>query len=120
MNACEFGIGDKIQVDAKYLCNNNLSIMALRNVQENYGAHVCPNGKKLRTERTEIISYTKSRTFHFTDEEMLSNFLLRGKLSLEKTKKIIDNYYTARAIMPDIFQDRDPCQKEIEDVYKYA
>lgn len=58
--------------------------------------------------------------FHFADEEMLSNFLLRGKLSLEKTKKIIDNYYTARAIMPDIFQDRDPCQKEIEDVYKYA
>ncbi len=51
---------------------------------------------------------------------MLSNFLLRGKLSLEKTKKIIDNYYTARAIMPDIFEDRDPCQKEIEDVYKFA
>lgn len=54
------------------------------------------------------------------DEDLLASFLLRGKNSIEKTKKIIDNYYTARAIMPDIFEDRDPCQKEIEDVYKFA
>ncbi|XP_065201052.1 alpha-tocopherol transfer protein-like [Planococcus citri] len=52
------------------------------------------------------------------DDEWLTNFLLRCKNSLEKTKKVLDGYYTTRTLMPEVFQDRDPCTKQIEHVFR--
>ncbi|XP_065226037.1 uncharacterized protein LOC135849496 isoform X2 [Planococcus citri] len=52
------------------------------------------------------------------DEEWLTNFLLRCKNSLERTKKALERYYTTRVTMPEVFQDRDPCTKEIKELSK--
>lgn len=52
------------------------------------------------------------------DDEWLTNFLLRCKNSLERTKKTLDGYYTTRALMPEVFQDRDPSTKQLQHVFR--
>ncbi|XP_065226849.1 alpha-tocopherol transfer protein-like [Planococcus citri] len=47
------------------------------------------------------------------DDEWLFNFLLKSKNSLEIAKKKIEEYFTIKTLMPEIFQDRDPCSETI-------
>lgn len=57
----------------------------------------------------------------FTDDDWLTNFLLRCKNNLEKTKKLIDIYFTARATMPEIFLNRGPEFRDtVEELRKFA
>lgn len=43
--------------------------------------------------------------------------VLRGcKHSLEKTKRKIDALYTMKTMLPEIFNNRDPFQKEVEEI----
>ncbi|XP_065226974.1 uncharacterized protein LOC135850141 [Planococcus citri] len=53
------------------------------------------------------------------DDDWLTNFLLRCKNSIEKTKKIIDGYYTTRTSMPEVFQDRDSCIEKYPQFSQY-
>ena len=48
------------------------------------------------------------------DDEFLSNFLIRCKNSVERAKNQLEVYYTNRALMPEIFTNRDPCDPEIQ------
>lgn len=43
------------------------------------------------------------------DEQFLANFLYHRKNSLEVTKEKLELFYTARAAIPDIFSNYDPC-----------
>ncbi|XP_065226836.1 retinaldehyde-binding protein 1-like [Planococcus citri] len=54
------------------------------------------------------------------DDEWLFNLLLRNKNSLEITKKKIDGYYTIRTLMPEMFQDRDPCSQYMINMSRQA
>ncbi|KAK7580469.1 hypothetical protein V9T40_001098 [Parthenolecanium corni] len=55
-----------------------------------------------------------------TDTDLLTNFLLRGKNSIERTKKLIENYYTAKALMPDFFTNRDVKAEYAKNVRKFV
>lgn len=58
--------------------------------------------------------------FFFIDEELLLNALVRCKNSLETTKRRLNAYYTCRAVMSDIFTNRDPDSKEFTHAMKYV
>ncbi len=52
----------------------------------------------------------------FSDTELLSHCLMMCKNSVEKTKQRLEMYFNAKAIMPEIFKNRDPFAKDIERV----
>ncbi len=56
---------------------------------------------------------------HIPDEEFLMNIILRCKLSMEKSKKFVDRYYTARAL-DDSFSTRDITSSRIHDCVRLA
>nr|CAD7460256.1 unnamed protein product [Timema tahoe] len=49
-----------------------------------------------------------------TDDARLERFLYGCKFSLERTKTLLDAYYTVRAGVPEFFQDRDPRRSDIQ------
>lgn len=49
-----------------------------------------------------------------TDPQWLVGFLRGCKHSLERTKEKIDNYYTIRTHLPELFFDRDPKKSKIQ------
>ncbi|XKL68337.1 hypothetical protein PGB90_003828 [Kerria lacca] len=49
-----------------------------------------------------------------TDEEFLMHCIMRCKNSLEKTKQVLDRYYTIRAVMPEVYDNRDPDSPTVE------
>ncbi|XKL68333.1 hypothetical protein PGB90_003824 [Kerria lacca] len=51
-----------------------------------------------------------------TDKELLSHCLLNCKNSVEKTKNKLETYFNTKAIMPEIFTNRDPLSYDIERV----
>ncbi len=55
-----------------------------------------------------------------SDEDILACFLIRCKNSLEKTKRKLDMYYSGRAILPEIFTNRDPCDDALKRVFYSA
>ncbi|XP_049767640.1 alpha-tocopherol transfer protein-like [Schistocerca cancellata] len=48
-----------------------------------------------------------------TDDAWLLAFLRGCEFSLERTKERLDNYYTLRSLMPEVFDNRDPLSKEL-------
>lgn len=52
------------------------------------------------------------------DDQFLIAFLRGCKYSLEKAKKKIEMFYTARTMTPEFFSDRDPTDKILADVTK--
>lgn len=46
--------------------------------------------------------------YFFLDKAKIANFLLLNKFSIEKTKQKIDNYYTIRSKIPDVYDDCNP------------
>lgn len=54
----------------------------------------------------------------FTDEEILTHCLLRCKNSMEKCKIVLEAYYTLKSAMPEIYDNRDPYQPNIEQCMK--
>lgn len=51
----------------------------------------------------------------YLDEDVLSHLLLNCKNSLEKAKVRLEMYMNTKAIMPEIFRNRNPFDKEIEE-----
>jgi len=49
-----------------------------------------------------------------TDDQLLLNFLRGCKFSLEKTKEKLDNFYTFRGAIPELFADRKITQETID------
>lgn len=49
-----------------------------------------------------------------TDDQFLVNFLRGCKYSLERTKEKLDNYYTYRSAVPELFADRKVTQETID------
>ena len=48
----------------------------------------------------------------FLDERLLKRILVYNKFNAEKAKKKIDNWFTAKALVPELFSYRDPlCDK---------
>lgn len=56
----------------------------------------------------------------FTDEEFLTHFLIRCKNSMEKTKRKLEMYYSARALMPEIYSNRDIESEELAEALRTA
>jgi len=75
--------------------------------------------EKLGRDVKTLIEWTEKQAYlpNIYDEVWLRNFLLRCKNSVERAKERLDTYYTVRANMPEIYSDRDPSCKEIEDVF---
>lgn len=44
----------------------------------------------------------------FSDDDYILGFLRQCKYSLEKTKKKLDNNFTLRGLVPELFKSRDP------------
>ncbi|XP_066996369.1 alpha-tocopherol transfer protein-like [Anabrus simplex] len=42
------------------------------------------------------------------DDRFLERFLFGCKYSMERTKRVLDSYYTVRGAVPEFFSDRDP------------
>ncbi|XP_059608032.1 uncharacterized protein LOC132255878 [Phlebotomus argentipes] len=47
-----------------------------------------------------------------TDDQFLVAFLRNFKYSLEKSKEMIDNYYSVRSTIPEMRKDRDPVSEQ--------
>ncbi|KAK7580462.1 hypothetical protein V9T40_001091 [Parthenolecanium corni] len=54
------------------------------------------------------------------DEEFLTHFLIRCKNSMEKTKRKLEMYYSARALMPEIYSNRNIESEELTEALKTA
>ncbi|PSN57106.1 hypothetical protein C0J52_01292 [Blattella germanica] len=52
------------------------------------------------------------------DDARLERWILRCKNSLEKTKQVLDLYYTLRGMSPDFMTDWDPKHQWFDDYYK--
>ncbi|XP_077301502.1 alpha-tocopherol transfer protein-like isoform X2 [Arctopsyche grandis] len=61
---------------------------------------------------------------HFPEIELEKRFVYRilavNEYSVEKTKEKIENYFSARSIMPEFFADRDPCNVKFQRVFDVA
>lgn len=70
--------------------------------------------------------YCFCKTIHFfkkiiylsSDDQLIRRFLYSCRHSLERTKKTIDLCFTIRSQAPEIFSNRDPDSKEMENIYK--
>ncbi|XP_063237039.1 alpha-tocopherol transfer protein-like isoform X2 [Bacillus rossius redtenbacheri] len=51
---------------------------------------------------------------HHCDDAWLERFMYGCKYSLERTKSILDAYYTVRAAVPELFEDRDPLSQQLQ------
>ncbi|KAK5646476.1 hypothetical protein RI129_004940 [Pyrocoelia pectoralis] len=51
-----------------------------------------------------------------TDDQWLLNFLRGCKFSLDRTKEVLENFYTTRSATPELFANRDPLQPEIKKI----
>lgn len=49
-----------------------------------------------------------------TDDQWLLNFLRACKFSLDRTKQVLDSFYTIRTATPEFFANRDPFLPEIQ------
>lgn len=47
------------------------------------------------------------------DDELLERFLVGCKYSLERTKNVLDMYYTVRGAVPEFFANRDPAGPDV-------
>lgn len=52
------------------------------------------------------------------DDLVFERFLFGCKNSLEAAKLKLDQYYTARATMPEYFAERDPYNEELKEALK--
>lgn len=52
------------------------------------------------------------------DDQLLRRFLYSCNYSLERTKKTIDSFYTIRSTTPELFANRDPFDKRIQEVFR--
>ena len=50
------------------------------------------------------------------DDQFLISFLRGCKFSLEKAKKKIEMFYSARTLTPEFFANRDPCDKFLSEI----
>lgn len=55
---------------------------------------------------------------HIEDRKMLKKFLINCKYRMQKTKRKLDNYYSARTALPSVYQNRDPTADSIRAVAK--
>ncbi|XP_075227019.1 alpha-tocopherol transfer protein-like [Lycorma delicatula] len=55
---------------------------------------------------------------HITDDVVYERFLFGCKNSLEGAKLKLEQYYTARATMPEYFANRDPLDEELREALK--
>lgn len=54
------------------------------------------------------------------DDIRLERFLYGCKFSLERTKKILDKYYTVRTGIPEFFGNRDPMERQFQESFRYS
>ncbi|XP_056634285.1 alpha-tocopherol transfer protein-like isoform X1 [Diorhabda sublineata] len=53
-------------------------------------------------------------------DNMIEFFLTNCKFSIEKTKQNIDMYYTIRPLLPEIYQNTNPCLSENQAVFNWS
>ncbi|GAB0099042.1 hypothetical protein DMENIID0001_148620 [Sergentomyia squamirostris] len=53
-----------------------------------------------------------------TDDQFLITFLRNFRYSLEKSKEMIDSYYTVRSAIPEMRNDRDPASERNREIMK--
>ncbi|XP_057665017.1 uncharacterized protein LOC130899249 isoform X2 [Diorhabda carinulata] len=53
-------------------------------------------------------------------DKMIEFFLTNCKFSIEKTKQNIDMYYTIRPLIPEIYQNTNPCLSENQAVFNWS
>ncbi|KAK7604816.1 hypothetical protein V9T40_006002 [Parthenolecanium corni] len=79
------------------------------------------NPNKLEENKAIIQQWLKSQP-HLPknyDERILSTFIRGCKHDLERVKRKLDYYFSYRAIMPDLFSDRDPTGEEFKLMKEY-
>ncbi|KAF5287381.1 hypothetical protein FQA39_LY15919 [Lamprigera yunnana] len=76
------------------------------------------SSKSYRRRRRKIrqwLSKQQHLKVRFDDDQIVA-FLRGSKYSLQKAKKKIDVYFTIRTLAPEVFHDRDPFQKAIQEI----
>jgi len=58
---------------------------------------------------------TQKHLPQLSSDTMLATYIIACKNSIEKAKQKIDNYYTVRGQMPDLFSERDPTSQRIRE-----
>lgn len=71
--------------------------------------------RQLNSHLDVIRDWLKERNnFHgFLDDQTLLSFLRGCKFSLEKVKEKLTLFYWIRTIIPEVIQNRDPCDKHV-------
>nr|CAD7610682.1 unnamed protein product [Timema genevievae] len=84
------------------------------NKQPHLPHHIDPRQRKVVARTDWGTSGVKGQTDASLDDARLERFLYGCKFSLERTKTLLDAYYTVRAGVPEFFQDRDPRRSDIQ------
>nr|CAD7257530.1 unnamed protein product [Timema shepardi] len=84
--------------------------------QKNINYELDPNPPTLQRDLQAIREWLDKQPHlpHHIDDARLERFLYGCKFSLERTKTLLDAYYTVRAGVPEFFQDRDPRRSDIQ------
>lgn len=53
-----------------------------------------------------------------SDDRVLPRFVIGTKYNLHRAQRKIDNYFTARAKVPEFFAQRDPSSPEIQQAWR--
>lgn len=64
-----------------------------------------------------LIKTIKLPIENLPDDQFLIAFLRGCKYSLERAKEKIDSYYTVRSAIPEFFQERDPEDPKLQEVF---
>lgn len=54
----------------------------------------------------------------FTDDLLLKRFIHVSSGSIEMAKNLMELFYTIRSQAPEIFDNRDPSQKGMQDIFE--
>lgn len=70
----------------------------------------CKRNPKLKMSDLQILKDWMNKQAHLPNIEMIyfPLFLHKNHYHLEATKKTIDNFYTSRTHLPEVFSNRDP------------
>lgn len=65
-----------------------------------------------------ISKFITNQIFSFLDEEFLEHYLLRCKNSMELAKIVLERYFSLKAVLPEVYDSRNPNDEDIVQTMK--